>query len=140
MLGVHDTVECIRLAAEHPASPGGFRVFNQFTEQFLVLAEMIRDAYPDPVRIRIDDPRIEATDRYYHGEHSRMIDLGLEPHQLNDTLTGSLFAVAEKHRGHADPSLVAPACSGRQLRGTSDPKPPERTPLRTSPNRTTERP
>jgi len=112
MLDIRDTVECIRLAAEHPANPGEFRVFNQFTEQFSVLemAEMIRDAYPGPVRIaRIEDPRVEAAEHYYHAEHSRLIDLGLGPHLLNNSLIDSLFATAEKHRGHADTSLFAPS-------------------------------
>ena len=37
MLNLVDTVECIRLAAENPADPGEFRVFNQFTEQMSVM-------------------------------------------------------------------------------------------------------
>ncbi len=35
-LDIRDTVECIRLAVEHPADRGEFRVFNQFTEEFAV--------------------------------------------------------------------------------------------------------
>src|SRR5919109_298783 len=30
LINIVDTVECIRLSAEHPADPGEFRVFNQF--------------------------------------------------------------------------------------------------------------
>jgi len=112
MLDIRDTVECIRLAVECPAEPGEFRVFNQFTEQFSVLgiAEMIRETYPGPVRIaNIDNPRIEAAEHYYHAVHSRLIDLGLEPHLLNDTLIESLFAIAGRYRGRADRSLFEPS-------------------------------
>jgi UDP-sulfoquinovose synthase len=87
-------------------------VFNQFTEEFSVraIAELIRDAYPGPVRIaNIDNPRIEAADHYYHAAHSRLIDLGLEPHLLSDTLIGSLFAIADRYKGRADPSLFRPS-------------------------------
>jgi UDP-sulfoquinovose synthase len=112
MLDIRDTVECIRLAAEHPPKPGEFRVFNQFTEQFSVLeiAEMIRVSYPGSVRVaRIDNPRVEAAEHYYHAEHSRLVDLGLEPHLLNDTLMESLFAIAIRHRRRADSRLFAPS-------------------------------
>jgi len=112
MLDIRDTVECILLAAEHPPKSGEFRVFNQFTEQFSVLeiAEMIRASYPGPVRIaRIDNPRVEAAEHYYHAEHSRLADLGLEPHLLNETLMESLFAIAIRHRRRADSRLFAPS-------------------------------
>jgi UDP-sulfoquinovose synthase len=112
MLDIRDTVECIRLAVEHPADPGEFRVFNQFTEQFSVLglAEAIRDAYPGPVRIaKIDNPRVEAAEHYYHAAHTKLVDLGLEPHLLDDTLIESLFVIARRHKGRADPSLFEPS-------------------------------
>ena len=54
MLNLVDTVECIRLAAEHPAEPGEFRVFNQFTEQMSVaeIAETVAQApIPGPCSI-----------------------------------------------------------------------------------------
>ena len=113
--------------------PGEFRVFNQFTEQFSVLeiAEMIRASYPGPVRIaRIDNPRVEAAEHYYHAEHSRLADLGLEPHLLNDTLIESLFAIAIRHRRRADSRLFAPsvqwtATSNRSGQIRSERPPPD---------------
>jgi len=112
LLDIRDTVECIRLAAEHPAEPGEFRVFNQFTEQFSVLeiAQTIKAAYPGPVRISsIDNPRVEADEHYYHAVHSRLVDLGLQPHLLNDTLIESLFRITSQHRRFADRRLFAPS-------------------------------
>jgi UDP-sulfoquinovose synthase len=42
-LDIRDTVRCIQIAIDNPASKGEFRVFNQFTEQFSVnqLAESV---------------------------------------------------------------------------------------------------
>lgn len=111
MLDIRDTVECIRLAAEHPAERGEFRVFNQFTEEFSVLeiAELIARTYPGTVRIHpIENPRVEEDEHYYHAAHSRLVDLGLNAHLLSDTLIGSLFSVARRHRARVDPALFAP--------------------------------
>ena len=111
MLDLRDTVECIRLAVENPAEPGEFRVFNQFTEEFSVigLARMIKELFPRPVEIAmVDNPRVEAAEHYYHAAHSRLLDLGLVPHLLSDTLIESLFAITERHRHNVDPSLFEP--------------------------------
>ena len=121
MLDVRDTVECIRIACEHPASPGEFRVFNQFTEEFTVraIAEKIRDAAGGGVTIAtVDNPRVEADARYYHAVHSGLVELGLEPHLLSDTLVDSLLAIARQHRDNADPSLFEPSV---RWRATSSP-------------------
>lgn len=111
MLDIRDTVECIRLAVENPADAGEFRVFNQFTEEFSVigLAEMIKATYHRPVEIAaIENPRVEAPEHYYHAAHSRLLDLGLKPHLLSNTLIESLFALVERYRANVDPSLFEP--------------------------------
>jgi UDP-sulfoquinovose synthase len=121
MLDIRDTVECIRLAVEHPADRGEFRVFNQFTEEFSVigLAEMIKALYHRPVEIAmVDNPRVEAAEHYYHAAHSSLLDLGLEPHLLSGTLLESLFAITERHCGNVDPSLFEPT-----VRWTPEPDP-----------------
>jgi UDP-sulfoquinovose synthase len=128
MLDIRDTVECIRIAAENPADPGEFRVFNQFTEQFSVLqlAEMIRDTYPGHVRIaRIENPRVEAAEHYYNAVHSRLIDLGLEPHNLSDTLIDSLFSITESNKEHVDPSLFDPTVRWTATSSSIGPHPVE---------------
>jgi len=126
MLDIRDTVECIRIAAENPAEPGEFRVFNQFTEQFSVLqlAEMIRDTYPDHVRIaRMKNPRVEAAEHYYNAVHSRLIDLGLQPHNLSDTLIDSLFSITESNKHHVDPSLFDPSVRWKATSNSVGPQP-----------------
>ncbi len=121
MLDIRDTVECIRLAAESPPEAGEFRVFNQFTEQFSVLelAQLIERIYPGPVRIEMmENPRAEASDHYYNAAHRRLLDLGLRPHYLSDTLLDSLFAIARRHRRHVDARLFTPT-----VRWTAEPDP-----------------
>jgi UDP-sulfoquinovose synthase len=71
-LNIRDTMRCIELALEHPAKAGEYRVFNQFTEQFVVseLAQLIKEAAVHKgmkVEIRsIADPRVEAETHYYN--------------------------------------------------------------------------
>src|SRR5579871_6547707 len=94
-LDIRDTVRCIELACLHPAKPGECRVFNQFTEQFSVLelAEMVQSAGAKlGLRAKIEHmptPRVEAEEHYYNARHSKLIDLGLKPHLLSDSLLDS---------------------------------------------------
>jgi len=103
-LNVVDTLRCVELAVEHPADAGEFRVFNQFTEQFSIseLAELVRHAggeYGLDVRIDpIENPRVESEEHYYNAKHTKLLDLGLEPHLLSETLIGSMFSAIERHR------------------------------------------
>ena len=116
MLNIEDTVECIRLASENPADPGEFRVFNQFTESFSVLgiAETIKAAYPGDVTIEhVDNPRVEAEEHYFNAAHTKLIDLGLRPHFLSDTLIDSMFAIVEQHKDRVNLDAVRPTVRWR---------------------------
>jgi UDP-sulfoquinovose synthase len=103
-LNIVDTLQCVELAVTHPADPGEFRVFNQFTEQFSVteLAELVQRAGKEhglDVRVEaIDNPRVEKEEHYYHASHTKLMDLGLQPHFLSETLVESMFGVIERHR------------------------------------------
>jgi UDP-sulfoquinovose synthase len=116
MLNLVDTVECVRLAAEHPAAPGEFRVFNQFTEQMSVLdvATRVASAYPGDCLVEhVPNPRVESEDHYYRAAHTRLLDLGLVPHLVDDSLIGSLFAVAERHKGRVNLDAIRPSVRWR---------------------------
>ena len=121
-LDIRDTVKCIELACLHPAAPGEFRVFNQFTEQFTVLelAHMVRDAGREiGLKVEIDhlpDPRVEAEEHYFNAKHSKLIDLGLTPHFLSASLLDSLMNVAVKHGDRIDTSLFLPQVNWRNPR------------------------
>ena len=121
-LDIRDTVRCIELACLNPAAPGECRVFNQFTEQFSVLelARMVQAAARKlGLKVDIDhlpDPRVEAEEHYYNAKHSKLIDLGLQPHHLSDSLLDSLMNIAVKYRDRVDSSLFLPRIQWRSPR------------------------
>jgi UDP-sulfoquinovose synthase len=88
----------------HPADPGEFRVFNQFTESFSVmeLAELVQKAGVQAgleVDIQpLDNPRVEAESHYYNPAHTKLLDLGLRPHLLSSELVGSMLSVIDRFR------------------------------------------
>ena len=102
-LDIRDTVRCIELAALNPPDEGEYRVFNQFTEQFSVLglAEKVRHARAahglETVIEHIPNPRTEKDVHYYNAKHQRLLDLGLQPHALSDTLIDDVVGVVEAH-------------------------------------------
>jgi UDP-sulfoquinovose synthase len=117
MLDIRDTLACVELAVLNPPTPGEFRVFNQFTESFSVeqLAEMVVAAYPGRVEItRIEDPRVEKEDHYYRAAHTKLLDLGLVPHLLNQATLSSLLSVADRYRDRVDPTAIRPTVDWRR--------------------------
>jgi len=121
-LDIRDTVRCIEIACENPAGRGECRVYNQFTEQFSVrdLAKMTVTAGKKlGLNVEVDhlqDPRVEAEEHYYNAKHSKLIDLGLKPHLLSDSLLDSLMNIAIKYRDRADASLMLPQVNWREPR------------------------
>ena len=103
-LNILDTMRCVELAVLNPADEGEFRVFNQFTEQFSIneLAEIVREAalhhglQAEPVHV--ENPRVEMEEHYYNAKHTKLLDLGLEPHLLSETLIESMFDQMERYR------------------------------------------
>ena len=126
-LDIRDTVRCIELACMNPAARGECRVFNQFTEQFSVLelARMVQAAARKmgmPVEIDfLAPPRVEAESHYYNAKHSKLIDLGLKPHNLSDSLLDSLMNVAIKYSDRIDSSLFLPQVEWRNPRNQRRP-------------------
>ena len=117
LLDIRDTVECIRLAAENPAKAGEFRVFNQMTESMSVLeiAKLVADLHPNAVQVEhLDNPRVEAESHYYQVAHTGLVELGLQPHLLSDTLLTSLYAVADRWKHRVDPGALRPSVRWRE--------------------------
>jgi UDP-sulfoquinovose synthase len=121
-LDIRDTVRCIEIACLTPAKPGEFRVFNQFTEQFRVLelARMVKEAAKKlGLKVEIDHlpaPRVELEEHYYNAKHSKLVELGLEPHNLSESLLDSLLNVAVEYRDRVDQSLFMPRVNWRNAR------------------------
>jgi UDP-sulfoquinovose synthase len=118
-LDIRDTVRCVEIACLNPAAPGECRVFNQFTEQFSVMeiARLVQTASRKLGRdVEIDhipDPRVEAEQHYYNAKHSKLIDLGLEPHYLSSSLLDTLMNIAMKYQDRVDVSNFMPQVNWR---------------------------
>jgi UDP-sulfoquinovose synthase len=113
-LNIVDTLQCVELATLNPAEPAEYRVFNQFTEQFAVneLADLVQRAggeYGLDVRVEhVENPRVEAEEHYYNAKHSALLDLGLKPHYLSETLVESMFAKIEEHKDRVITKAIMP--------------------------------
>ncbi|MEH2171395.1 MULTISPECIES: NAD-dependent epimerase/dehydratase family protein [unclassified Nostoc] len=116
-LDIRDTVRCVELAIANPAEAGEFRVFNQFTEQFSVgdLALMVKkagNAMGLKVEINhLDNPRVEKEEHYFNAKNTKLLDLGLQPHLLSDSLLDSLLNFAIKYQTRVDRKQILPKVS-----------------------------
>src|ERR671923_650568 len=113
-LNILDPLQCVELATLNPAAEGEYRVFNQFTEQFAVneLADLVQRAgaeYGLDVRVdHIENPRVEAQEHYYNAAHTKLLDLGLKPHFLSETLVESMFEAIQRYRDRVIPDRILP--------------------------------
>lgn len=120
-MDIRDTVQCVELAIANPANPGEFRVFNQFTEQFSVneLAKLVTKAVEklglQVETISVPNPRVEAEEHYYNAKHTKLIELGLKPHYLSDSLLDSLLNFAVQYKDRVDKKQIMPSVSWRKI-------------------------
>ncbi|NEP09153.1 MAG: NAD-dependent epimerase/dehydratase family protein [Symploca sp. SIO2C1] len=119
-LDIRDTVRCVEIAIANPPDAGKFRVFNQFTEMFSIadLAEMVQKAGTDmglKVKIEhLDNPRVELEQHYFNAKNTNLLDLGLQPHYLSDSLLDSLLNFATKYKHRVDKNQILPKVSWRR--------------------------
>jgi UDP-sulfoquinovose synthase len=121
IIDIRDTAECIRLAAENPPERGEFRVFNQMTESMSVLeiAKLVADLHPNVVTVEhLPNVRVEAESHYYKVAHTGLVELGLRPHLLSDTLLSSLYEIADRYKHRADPAALRPSVYWRSPSGS----------------------
>jgi UDP-sulfoquinovose synthase len=62
------------------------------------------------------DPRVEAENHYYNAKHTKLVDLGLEPHLLSSSLLDSLVNIAVQYRDRIDPAILMPRVNWRNSR------------------------
>jgi UDP-sulfoquinovose synthase len=113
-LNIVDTLQCVMLTAENPPAPGEYRVFNQFTEVFNVadLAEKVRHAGGElGIDVQVDhvsNPRLELEEHYYNPTHTKLLELGLQPTLLSETLIESMLEVIRRYRDRVLPDVIDP--------------------------------
>src|SRR5439155_25519081 len=128
-LNIVDTLQCVELATMNPPSPGELRVFNQFTEQFAIngLSDLVQRAgteYGIDVHVdHVENPRVEAEEHYYTPKHSALLDLGLKPHYLSETLVESMFARIEDHQDSVISKHIMPKTTWRPRARVAQPVP-----------------
>ncbi len=111
-LNIRDTIQCVGLAVANPADPGELRVYNQFTELFSVLelAERVRDAAAhlgrEVVIERIPNPRKEAEHHYYNAQHTKLLELGLQPRYLSEELIDTMIDTIDRHRDQVNRDVI----------------------------------
>jgi UDP-sulfoquinovose synthase len=113
-IDIRDTVRCIELAALRPAEPGEMRVLNQFTEQFSVLdlAQRVQSAASklglETTIAHLENPRVEQERHFYEAKHTKLLDLGLQPHLLNEATITGLLELAVRYRERIDLTRILP--------------------------------
>ena len=96
-LNLRDTLQCVRLAAENPASEGELKIFNQLTETFSVnqvadKVQAVGNSMGLNVEVKsIPNPRKELEEHYYNPVHSGLKELGLEPHLMTDNVVAQML-------------------------------------------------
>jgi UDP-sulfoquinovose synthase len=118
-LNIVDTLQCISLTAENPPIAGEYRVFNQFTEVFDVggLAEKVRHAASElGIDVQVDhvsNPRFELEEHYYNPTHTKLLELGLQPTLLSETLIESMLDVIKRYRSRVIQEVIDPVTQWR---------------------------
>jgi UDP-sulfoquinovose synthase len=117
IIEIRDTVRCLQLACENPADRGEFRVFNQMTQSLSItsMAETIARVSPEKVTIEyLANPRVEEEGHHYNVVHSGLVDLGLDPHLLSDTLIESLFEITKRFAYRVRSEAMIPTVDWRR--------------------------
>ncbi|MGC7873164.1 NAD-dependent epimerase/dehydratase family protein [Desulfosporosinus sp. SYSU MS00001] len=113
-LNIVDTIRCIEIAMINPDEQGEFRVFNQFTEEFSILdlAHKVQEVAKangfDTHISHLENPRIENEDHYYQAAHSKLQDLGLEPHLLTNDVLNNIFCSVLEHKNRLSKDNILP--------------------------------
>jgi hypothetical protein len=61
----------------------------------------------------LPNPRVELEDHFFHVNHTKLLELGLQPHLLNDDVVRGMIEQAQKFRDRIDPKLIKPTVNWR---------------------------
>jgi UDP-sulfoquinovose synthase len=59
----------------------------------------------------IENPRVEKEEHYFNAKNTNLLDLGLQPHLLSDSLLDSLLNFAVKYKNRVDHDQILPKVS-----------------------------
>lgn len=113
-LNIVDTLQCVRLAVQHAANKGEFRVMNQFTEIFSVLelAGKVKAAAKNlgfGVTIKnYPNPRKEAEEHYYNAKNTNLLSLGLQPNYLTEKVITEIMEIVMENKKNIRQDIILP--------------------------------
>jgi UDP-sulfoquinovose synthase len=113
-LNLNDTLKCVEIAANKPASPGELRIFNQITETFSVneLAKNVQAAAKS-IGIKVDiktieNPRKESEQHYYNPSYSGLKELGFEPNLMSEDVLIEMLDLITSVKEKINADLILP--------------------------------
>jgi UDP-sulfoquinovose synthase len=59
----------------------------------------------------LENPRVEKEEHYFNAKNTNLLDLGLQPHLLSDSLLDSLLNFAIKYKHRVDHDQILPKVS-----------------------------
>ena len=59
----------------------------------------------------LPNPRVEKEEHYFNAKNTNLLDLGLQPHYLSDSLLDSLLNFATKYQDRVDKTEILPKVS-----------------------------
>ena len=113
-LNLRDTLQCIGLAAAHPAGAGRIAhlqpIHRDLHRQPACRAGPRSGGRPrDPRRHPIDpNPRKEKEEHYYNPKFTGLKALGLEPHLLTDDVLGAMIEEVARHKDRIRTERIFP--------------------------------
>lgn len=60
----------------------------------------------------LENPRVELEEHYFNAKNTNLLDLGLQPYYLSDSLLDSLLNFAQKYKGGLMKNKSCPGCLG----------------------------
>ncbi len=103
-LALEDSIQSLRIAVEHPASAGEYRVFNQFDAAYSVnhLAEatagIARELGYSPTIAHMPNPRVEQERHGYEPIHEHLYTLGYRRTRTLDEVIREIFQTLRRYR------------------------------------------
>lgn len=107
---LQNTVQCIRLAIEHPPDIDRVQIFNQTTEthRLIDLAQMIRDLTGTDIQY-LDNPRKEKIENELKVCHDQFLALGLNPITLEEGLVKEVQEIVKKYKDTVQLDKIMPS-------------------------------
>ena len=119
-LNIIDTLNCVNIATNNPASTGEFRVFNQYTEVLSIndiAKNIISAASQIGIKSKIKNlknPRTEQEDHYYKPNNESLIKLGLKPIKIGDNVLPNMMKKALQYKDRILEQTILPTIKWKQ--------------------------